>query len=878
MVPVGSRPLGGYGRWNDGGMGSLAGIVEVIAILLALVGLSQPLASRLRLPHSVVLAGIGTALGSVAVFITSSDHFRHLHGLAASLTHLPINSASMLLLFLPILLFHASLMMDVRRLLEDAVPILVLAVVAVFVTTGAIGLTLAAASTQPIEVCLLVGAIVATTDPSAVVAIFRDLGAPARLTRLVEGESLLNDAAAIAIFTVLVAMIHSGGGHANLPAAVVEFLVSFLGGIAFGLVAGRVVVALMPLMNDDRAAVTTLLLAVPYLVFIVAEHRFHVSGVVSVVATGLTIGTAGRASVSPFNWTFLEEVWEQLAFWAGSLIFILASLLIPSLLLDLSRHDLWLLLLLILAATISRAAVLFGILTPLTRWRLSAPVSTPYKLVITWGGLRGAVTVALALAVREDDAINDDITRFVVVLATGFVLFTLFVNGLSLRWLIKVLKLDQLGPRDQALRDQVVALSLEQVRESIGDLVVHNNFSEKQVAAALHDYEERIARATARDVEAPAIRDRDRLAVGLIALANYERRLILEHHGHQLVSRPMIEFLLRNVDRLIDSTRSGGRIGYNRAAKRAVSYSFGFKASHWLHRRFGIEDPLARRLGYRFEALRVNVMILDELRRFNERRLTPILGQRIVDLAAAIMTIRQDRVKRLYEALQLQYPEYFEALEARFIRLSALRQEAHEYKTLHEEGLIGQEVYDNLSRAVRAERARADYRPHLDLKLKPEQLIAQIEMFKVLNGEQLTNLAKLAKPRLAIPDEVIYRRGARGDSVFFISSGAVEIRMPQVHLTLGRGAIVGQMSLLNRAPRVADVVALTYSHLLMLYESDFRKFLETQPELRAHIERINNQQMAMNASISQGVPVDTLQHGTVVGSPAAIAAAAPEGA
>ena len=151
-------------------------------------------------------------------------------------------------------------------------------------------------------------------------------------------------------------------------------------------------------------------------------------------------------------------------------------------------------------------------------------------------------------------------------------------------------------------------------------------------------------------------------------------------------------------------------------------------------------------------------------------------------------------------------------------------------------------------------------------------------MFKVLNGEQLTNLAKLAKPRLAIPDEVIYRRGARGDSVFFISSGAVEIRMPQVHLTLGRGAIVGQMSLLNRAPRVADVVALTYSHLLMLYESDFRKFLETQPELRAHIERINNQQMAMNASISQGVPVDTLQHGTVVGSPAAIAAAAPEGA
>ena len=637
-------------------MASITGIVEVIAVLLAVVGLSQPVALRLRLPHSVILAAIGTAIGTFAALVAASEHFRHLHGLAESLTHVPITSSSMLLLFLPVLLFHSALMMDVRRLIEDAVPILVLAVVAVFVTTGAIGVTLAAASREPLVACLLVGAIVATTDPSAVVAIFRDLGAPGRLTRLVEGESLLNDAAAIAIFTVLVAMIHSGG-DANLTLAALRFLQSFLGGIVFGMIAGRIVVAVMPLLNDDRAAVTTLLLAVPYLVFIAADQRLHVSGVVSVVAAGLVIGTTGRATISPFNWTFLEEVWEQLAFWAGSLIFILASLLIPSLLGDLGPKDLWLLVLLILAATLSRAAVLFGILPALTRFRLSAAVSTPYKLVITWGGLRGAVTVALALAVREDDAISDEITRFVVVLATGFVLFTLFVNGTTLRWLIHVLKLDQLGPRDQALRDQVVALSLEQVRESIGTLVAQYNFSGKQVAEALADYEQRLAQATARDAASPAILERDRIGVGLIALANYERRLILDHHGHQLVSRQMVEFLLRNADRLIDGARSGGRVGYNRAARKGVRYSIGFRLSHSLHGRLGIEGPLARRLSYRFESLRVNRMILDELRRFNERRLMPILGSRIADLITEILAARQDRVKRLYDALQLQYPE-----------------------------------------------------------------------------------------------------------------------------------------------------------------------------------------------------------------------------
>ena len=129
---------------------------------------------------------------------------------AEAVSGLSFNSSTYILVFLPALLFQAALTIDVRRMMEDAAPILLLAVVAVFVATAVIGLALWPLAGVPLVVCLLLGSIVATTDPAAVVAIFRDIGAPARLVRLVEGESLLNDAAAIAIFYVLLEIITSG--------------------------------------------------------------------------------------------------------------------------------------------------------------------------------------------------------------------------------------------------------------------------------------------------------------------------------------------------------------------------------------------------------------------------------------------------------------------------------------------------------------------------------------------------------------------------------------------------------------------------------------------------------------------------------------------
>ena len=189
---------------------SVANITLVIAGFLVLASLAQPAAERLHLPYSVLLAVVGVAIGGFSSFLLYTPLTTLFDNIVRPIVDLPFSASVFLVVFLPLLIFHAALTLDLREIAPDWAPILTLAIVAVFAAAAAIGFSLNLAASVPLTVALLLGAIVATTDPAAVVAIFRELGAPARLTRLLEGESLLNDAAAIVMFSVLVGMITEG--------------------------------------------------------------------------------------------------------------------------------------------------------------------------------------------------------------------------------------------------------------------------------------------------------------------------------------------------------------------------------------------------------------------------------------------------------------------------------------------------------------------------------------------------------------------------------------------------------------------------------------------------------------------------------------------
>lgn len=832
--------------------------IAAIAGLLVVISLIQPLARRLKVAPSVALALVGTAIGVLAswlLYTPSTDAFNQI---ASVFVNLPLNSQGILHLFLPVLLFQTTLTLDVRRMADDAGVIFVMAVVAVVVATAFIGFALSPFTAVPLVACLLFGAIVATTDPVAVVAIFRDIGAPARLGRLVEGESLLNDAAAIALFVILLGSL-TGTSAPTLAGGLELFLWSFSGGIALGYLGGQVLVRLLPLVRDFRLAQVTLSVAMPYLVYTIAENLVGVSGVVAVVVAGIVINLAGPSRVTPDGWTYLNDVWDQMAFWASSLIFMLASILIPKLLVDVGWYDIALLAIVVVAALAARAVILFGLLPLMSLLQLSQPVSTPFKTVMLWGGMRGAITLTLALGVTENLAIDPQVKRFVAVLATGFVLFTLLVYGTTLKPLIRVFGLDKLPPLDSAMRAQVLALALTNVREGVARAAAEYHIAPAAVEETDRRYRDRLAESSGAGSGLDEILDRDRITIGLVSISNREREIVLRHLRERTASIHTAEELLARIGRIADRARAGGRIEYNRAARQALAFPRTMRLAQWFQRSLKYDRWLARLLGDRYEMLLLNRIVLDELIAFTGEKIEPLLGHRVVEILTEILLGRREATTTALEALRLQYPDYADSLDQRFLQKAALRLEEDAYRSLHAQNLIGTELYSNLSQSVRDGREEADARPQLDMGMRTEDLTAQLPLFRDLSEDRIRAISKLMRPLFAVPGEVLIRKGERGDTAYFISSGAVEVITEHVRVRLGRGDVFGEIALLTGQPRTADVRALGYCNLLVLSRSDFRSLIDKDPALKQHMANMAAERRQMNASALEDDSADEVK-------------------
>ncbi|WP_371059714.1 cation:proton antiporter [Rhodosalinus sp. 5P4] len=807
-------------------------VTTIIASLFLVIGMAEPLAARLRLPYSVILAVLGVLIGAGATFFLRTELTDALNPVAEAILGLPIRSNVFLYVFLPTLLFQATLGMNLRRMLDDWVPILVLAVVAVVVATLSVGYALSWTSTLPLAACLLIGAIVSTTDPSAVVSIFRSISAPRRLARIIEGESLLNDAAAIALFGLFMGFVMLGVPDPSLRDALAQFPMLILGGVLTGWLAARVAVWVMALFSRHELAQISISVSLPYLAYIGAEQSIGASGVIAVVAAGLTLNLAGPGRLPPQAWANLREVWDLLAHWAGALIFILAALLIPRLLEEVRVEDFVLIGVVILAAIAARAVILFVLLPALTLLRLSPQVERPYRAAILWGGLRGAVTLALALAVTESFRVPVEVKRVVGILATGFTLFTLIVQGTTLRAVIARLGLDRLSPIDEALSRQVVAVALQTVREDVARTTDNYDLTRKIVRSEAKRFGDRLDQAVKMAEASADILDRDRITLGLIALAGFERDTILARVRERTISARMADQLLSDAERLIENARSGGRSGYQRAARRSIAYGRAFRAAVVLNSRLDVSWPLARMTADRFEALLAQRLILRDLGAFIDGRIRRIHGRRVAELLHELLSRRIEAVETALEGLRLQYPGYAEKLERRFIRRTALRLEEREYTAMREDGLIGAEVFTALMQGLTLRRTAAEERPRLDIALQRSELFRQFPLFADLDDAGLRRLGRALKTRYVNAGETIIHKDSAAKSVFFIASGAVELESAGQTWRLGRGEMFGQMAILMNKARRAEVRAIAPSTLLVLDEERFRRLLSRSTALQ----------------------------------------------
>ncbi|MDO5622298.1 MAG: cation:proton antiporter [Paracoccus sp. (in: a-proteobacteria)] len=803
-------------------------LVGIVAALFIVISLSEPLAERLRLPFTVVLAIIGVALGSSSTWIMQAGF-----GLPPDFEGfgLGIRANIFLYVLLPTLLFQVSLGLNLRRMADDWVPILVMAVMAVVVATFVIGFALTPFTSIPLVACLLIGSIVATTDPSAVVSIFRSTAAPQRLARIVEGESLLNDAAAIALFGFFLSFVMLGVPNPTLRDALVDFPVLIFGGLAIGWLLALAWLWVLRRLDAYPLAQVSLSVALPYITYLVADRVMGVSGVIAVVMSGMVLNYLGPSRLSPTNLTNLREIWDLLAHWAGALIFLLAALLVPRLLGDMGLSDLLLVGVVVLAAVAARLFMLYGVLPALTALHLSPRVDPPYRVAILWGGLRGAVTLALALAVTENLRVPADIKREVGILATGFTLFTLLVQGTTLRWIISMLGLDRLAPLDRALSNQVIAVALQNVREEMSEAARDHQLPRDIARSEAKQFAERLDSAI-ETAEAADIPDRDRITLGLIALAGRERDMILDAFREQVISPRLAEQMLSDADRLIERTRSGGRNEYRAAGRMNIAKGRAFGLATWLHNRLRLSGMLAQRIADRFEILLHQRLILGDLHRYIDGKIRRIHGTRVSELLHELLKRREDEAQSALEALRLQYPGYAEKLERRFLQRTSLRMEEREYDVLFKDGLIGRELLTTLKQDLSQRRTRTELRPTLDLAVQKDVLVGQFPLFNDMDEDSRRKLSAALKTRYVQPGEVVIHKGDVPRQVFFIASGAFEVEAAGQKHKLGRGDIFGWLSILSRQKLRHQITAISHSTLLVLDESRFRRLLARNENLR----------------------------------------------
>lgn len=412
----------------ESGIGEIGIEEELKRFLLVLcVSLSVATIPRVfgwfrQIPYTLMLVIVGTGLAWLDVRLVN------------------LSPDLILLIFLPPLLFEAAWNSHWSYLKNQLVPISLYASIGVVVSVGGIAIALAQAVSLPIATALLIGACLAATDPVSVMALFKELGVDKQLSTVMEGESLFNDGMAIVTFGFLLEFALGTSNLALQPVLTRLLLVVGIG-LGVGLVIGFAISYLtqrfdLPLVEQSLTLVSA------YGVYLVAEELGG-SGVIATVVTGLVLGNFGsRIGMNPRTRVIVTEFWDFLAFFVNSMVFLLIGNQIHFQ--DLGNNG-WAIVITVAAMVVSRLLFVL-VLGFVSNQLVKTPLTLPEQTVIWWGGLRGAVSIALALSVPVIFPDRPEIISVVF----GAVLFTLLVQGLTIKPLLSALKL--LG--DQPVRQQ----------------------------------------------------------------------------------------------------------------------------------------------------------------------------------------------------------------------------------------------------------------------------------------------------------------------------------------------------------------------------------------------------------------------------------------
>jgi len=802
----------------------LSETVLIIMGLLTVAMIAAGLCRNLPVPYTVVLVVVGMGLGELT---------RHWPAFAP-LAQFHLRPDLVFFIFLPALIFESGFNLDARQLTKDLAPVLVLAVPALLVSTALVGLGLWWLLDLDPTIALLFGALISATDPVAVVALFKELGAPLRMTVLVEGESLLNDATAIVVFGILLGIALEGGGltAAGAGLAVFDFLEVFLGGTVVGIAIGLLVSEALYRLHSTRSAILTWSIVMAYASFIIAEHVLHVSGVMASGSAAVTLGVFGVTRMSREATAAVAETWELIALLCNSLLFLLVGLSVEPAGLAANGGPILVAVVLVLAA---RAAGVYSLVPVTTRLFALPRVTLGERHIMWWGGLKGGLAIAIALSIPAELPGR----QLLLDLTLGVVLFTLLVNASSIRPLMSRLGLDTLTDDERSEINQ----SLENAGRRAGALL--EQFRVAEVLSKTSHV--RIRKKLVDILESERLPVRHGQATREVYLSTLGQEMEELKRIYELGVINQYTFLeFRNIlqrDREVHSAVVEGPVQVAPAGP-SLFMRIEMALLRWLREHDWAAGFLSRyqnlRLAQHLQHNIAGILICESVLEMLSARASLDAGEResVTRLFRNRLARRRERVRVVRE----EFPDFYQGFESRLFTSVALNCARHSANNEYQHGEIGAKPLTLIERRLYA--ALGDLPPigQPVPSLSPRELMEMVPLLSGLSEEALEAVAARAHPVTFLPGDIVIGEGEKGDALYIITRGRASVYKsagaddPILLGELGEGDFLGEMALLGDQMRTATVKTRTPSTLLRLTRRDILSLAEQYPEIGKRLE------------------------------------------
>ena len=428
--------------------------------------------------------------------------------------------------------------------------------------------------------------------------------------------------------------------------------------------------------------------------------------------------------------------------------------------------------------------------------------------------------------------------NFIIALVCAFVLFTLFINATTVGAVMKAFGLDKLSKNDLAVRDRTVGKAIKEVAEGIPAVASNNTIFGEVADLAVTGYNNRLS-ALEKSVDVQNTLDPDSwLKIGLLSVIGQERKHYFSDYGNGYVDSSNTRDLVSTADDLLDAVKADGFSGYQLAWEKTLEFDWRVRLAMFLQRNFSIVGPLKAHLANRWARLRSMLSALNKIKNGGLEELKTLIEPSVTKRLAELIEERFQKTEAALNALRAQYPDYANKVQTRHLDKITLNQELSKYRELYEDAIISTEIFTNLETDLKNREQKASEEPELDLGLNRLELVSAVPLFENIDAEKRQSIANLLQPRLVIPGEVICKEGDAGDSMFFISSGALSVNLKDGAVTLGSGEFFGEIALLRETPRVATVAANSFCELLVLRKADFEELLVKSPQLKEEIEKV----------------------------------------